>query len=214
MKAISIGDPQGSILGPLLFNIFVNDIFETSKLLSTILYADDTNLFYSGNSIDEVTAVMNIELVKFSHWFSANRLKINISKTNYMIFGPKIKLNALPLFRIEYGGTSLPRVGFTKFLGVTITESLSWTDHINAVRRKMSKSIGLLSRFRNRLNHDIICHLYYSLIYPHITYCNLIWGNSPVSSMRTLSVIQNRFVRMLYGLGRTDNVDNYIKTQH
>ena len=76
----------------------------------------------------------------------------------------------------------------------------------------MSKSVGLLSRFRNRLNHDIICHLYYSLIYPHITYCNLIWGNSPVSSMRTLSVIQNRFVRMLYGLGRTDNVDNYINT--
>ena len=212
LRGISIGVPQGSILGPLLFNIFVNDIFETSKLLTTILYADDTNLFHFGDSVEEVTSVMNTELVKFSQWFSANRLKINIGKTNYIIFGPKIKLNALPPSCIEYDGISLPRVRSTKFLGITITESLSWTDHINDVGKKMSKSVGLLSRFRNRLNHDIICHLYYSLIYPHITYCNLIWGNSPMSSMRTLSVIQNCFVRMLYGLGRMDNVDNYIIT--
>ena len=91
MKLITCGVPQGSILGPLMFLLYINDISSVSSILFSILFADDTTLFYSSKNLQELSDVINNELSKMMEWLNANRLSLNIDKTNFMIFRPKGK---------------------------------------------------------------------------------------------------------------------------
>ena len=126
------GVPQGSILGPLLFNIFVNDIVSSSSTSKFIIYADDTTLLYSHSDIKILNEIINVELKSIEKWYSANQLQLNLTKTCYIVFGPKIKTN---LVNIDLSIDDIPirRVNSTKLLGVVITSNLSWLDHINLI---------------------------------------------------------------------------------
>ena len=140
MKLITCGVPQGSILGPLLFLLNINDIASVANLLS-ILFADDTTLFYSSKSLQERATVVNNELRKLIEWLNANRLSQNIDKTYLMIFRPKCKNENCPTIQIN--GSSIQEVDNAKFLGVTIDNSLNWIEHIKCISRKIVKSTGL-----------------------------------------------------------------------
>ena len=125
---ITCGVPQGSILGPLLFLLYVNDMVNCSKLLHFILFADDTNLFFSCKNINELIDTVNGELDKLAEWFRANKLSLNISKTNYILFGFKHgKQNMCRDILID--GKSIEQVTHTTFLGVYIDENLNWKYH-------------------------------------------------------------------------------------
>ena len=148
-KIINCGVPQGFILGPLLFILYINDIVNTTSLLELILFADDTTLLFSHPDIASQNDIINIELQEICNWFQANKLSVNATKTHYMVLGTpqstrkfidinqnidnmhdseltsfsdveKVKLN------IKLDGVSLNRVSSTKFLGVIIDENLSW----------------------------------------------------------------------------------------
>ena len=123
------GVPQGSILGPLFFNIFLNDITNASTDLKYILYADDTTLLHSNNNINVLVSKMNTELDKVANWFLANRLIINVKKTCSILFGPKILTNKIT-FDLFINNIIINRVPSTKFLGVMISSNLSWLEHI------------------------------------------------------------------------------------
>ena len=114
---VKSGVPQGSVLGPLLYLIYVNDIANVSPNLLPILFADDTNVFLSGDSVDEMILTMNIEIKKITDWTVANKLSINIKKTHYMIFTTK-RRTVNTNNNITINGKTIDKVEKTEFLGV------------------------------------------------------------------------------------------------
>ena len=128
MKLITCGVPQGSILGPLLFLLYINDIASVSSILFSIVFADDTTVFYSSKNFQELSDVVNNELSKIKEWLNANRLSLNIDKTHFMIFRPKGKKENCPTIHIN--GSSIQEVDDAKCLGIIIDNKLNWIEHI------------------------------------------------------------------------------------
>ena len=195
-KEITCGVPQGSILGPLLFILYVNDITNCSKLLKFILFADDTNLFYSHKNMEDFIATTNQELGHLSDWFKANKLSLNAGKTNFMLFGRKGQSVKNEL-NITIDGNKIERVDHVKFLGVHIDACLNWKQHTSHVSAKISKSIGIINKIKCILSNNLLKTLYYSLIYPYLVYCNILWGNACHVSLSKLITLQKRAIRII-----------------
>src|SRR5271165_4315852 len=186
---ISIGVPQGSVLGPLLFLIYINDIVNCSNLLAFILFADDTNLLYSCPDFELLQTTVNNELLFLANWFVTNRLSLNVSKTHYLMFGSK----KLPVnCNISLCGNLLERQEVTKFLGVLIDSKLTWKPHIASVCSKISRGIGVINKLRFKLPTNILLNLYHSLVYSHLIYCIIIWGSACTTNLNPLFVLQQR----------------------
>ena len=159
---ITCGVPQGSILGPLLFIIYTNDLCQVSDILKLIMFADDTNLFCSSNDIKTLFLNTNLELHKISEWFRANKLSLNEYKTTFALFYRIQDRNNVPLRLpiLKINDYDIKRSSSIKFLGVLVDEHLSWTDHINILENKVSKNIGLLYKSKHLLNVSGMKSLY------------------------------------------------------
>ena len=147
LKDIVCGVPQGSILGPLLFILYVNYIIYTSNVLDFIFFADDTTILYSHKDISSKTNTINEELKEVSNWFKANKLSVNASKTNYMILGTPhmTSRKTSDSSNIVLNDTIFERVKVTKFLGVLIDECLTWKNHIDCISKTISRNIGVMN---------------------------------------------------------------------
>ena len=170
---ISYGVPQGSNLGPLLFLLYINDLANISSTLFFILFADDTNIFYSHRSWQTLKETINTELENVNNWFSANRLTLNLDKTNFIVFKSHRKISPINI-TLEIKGVPITQVESTRFLGVYVDQHLTWKEHINYISKKIAKNIGIITRISYLLPNTIRLQLYYSLVYPYLTYCNLI----------------------------------------
>ena len=151
-RTVTIGVPQGSVLGPFLFLIMINDLFRSSEA-QTILFADDTTLQMSGPDQVPLFDKMNKNLAKVEDWFAANLLTLNSSKTKYILFANKNKhVHDIPLSlckqEIERIGTNEPTKTF-KFLGLNVDDKLAWTGHIKLVRNKANSGCFGLSSSRH-----------------------------------------------------------------
>ena len=196
VRPISIGIPQGSVLGPLLFIIYVNDLLSLSNEYSSILFADDTVMSFRGDNIVELITVCNNELEKFRDWTVANRLTVNKDKTVFNIVS-NIHFNS-ELVLIYFDDHMLSCVKNVKYLGIIIDDSLKFKDHIEYISGKVSKAVGILNKLKTHLPFFALKTLYYTLVHPYLNYCNLVWGGTYPTHLNHLKVLQKRILRIIF----------------
>ena len=196
LKPITCGVPQGSVLGPLLFLLYINDLPNISNIFQFYLFADDTNIYYEAENLDKLESVINKELKKLHTWLIVNRLSLNIDKTNFVLFHPFNKpLNKRITLKIYKKAIS--EKDYVKYLGIVIDSTLCWRNHINIVTTKISKTIGLLYKLRYFVDTKIIKTLYYSLVYPHLIYGIEVWGSANDTHLNKLLILQKKIVRLI-----------------
>ena len=197
-QMIKCGVPQGSILGPLLFLIYINDLCIVCKSTEPVLFADDTNLFSSGSKAISLQDGVNNDLAIIAEWLKVNKLSLNIKKTHFMCFSAKNK--SRPGISLQIDGEAIAEVNKSKFLGVVIDNKLSWKDHISFVCRKVARGIGVIIKARKVLHNESLKCLYYSFMYPYMIYCNQVWGSACKTNIEPLQVLQKRAVRIILGV--------------
>ena len=202
INKIKCGVPQGSILGPLLYLIYVNDIPKSTKA-SLLSFADDTSLFISKSNIDDLFASANEEINNLYEWFCANKLSLNAKKTKYIVIrAPHFNCNFEHL-KVSIKNTELCQIGTTfeeqstKFLGIYLDEFLSWKHHIHHVNNKISRALFQIKQVKHFLPVESLKTLYFALIHPHILYGILAWGNATPSVLHKTVVLQKRAIRTI-----------------
>ena len=178
IKLITHGVPQESILGPLLFILYINDFSRASELLFSIIFADDTSVFIEGTHYEQVISILNKELKKVDVRLQANKLTINLKKTHYMVFH-RSRIKHKYTHEVQIKGNIINHVCNTKFLGIIIDSKLNWVDHINHIKNKISKSIGIIYKIRNFLDKNTLQNLYYTL-FSHISSIVLRYGETHI----------------------------------
>ena len=192
---ITHGVPQRSILGPLLFILYINDLANVSENLFSILFADDTTVLIEGTNINTMIAALNCELAKLTEWLNANKLSINVSNSHYMVFHrSRRKIN---IGNILLDTTILSQVTYTKFLGVILDDKLKWTHHISYIKNTISKGMGIILKARKVLKKKVLLQLYHSFVTPYLIYCLEIWGNASDIHLQPLITTQKKLLELL-----------------
>lgn len=210
---INKGVPQGSILGPILFLVYVNDLASCTSLF-TLLFADDTSFLISGKNLNEIVQILNVELQKVCNWFRSNELSLHPEKTQFMIFTnneSKINWEQINIV-LNYNNfnendenkikklsyiNSKSEIPAIKFLGVFMDPKLNFKFHIEQVRKKIAKSLYIIKCAKNILNEKALLTLYRSLVHTHLLYCIQVWSCCNPSSLKPLILLQKKAIRIV-----------------
>ena len=179
----------------VFFICFMNDFSKSSQLLFSILFADDTTVLLEGKEYEGLIMALNNELHKVSTWLDANKLSINSKKTHFMVFHrSRIKTSDINVVMQQ---NTIDRVNSTKFLGLIIDDNLKWHEHIQHVKHKIARSVGILYKRRHYLNKETFLNMYYTFVFPYLIYGVEIWGSATLNHINPLKKIQKKCVRAI-----------------
>ena len=211
VRNISCGVPQGSVLGPLLFIIYTNDLPNAIDRAKSILFADDTTVYASSSSLPELYKNINTELNSLADWFYANKLSLNVGKTNYVLFTRKTVITNLD---IKIGEINIERKSHVKFLGLLVDEKLEWSEHIKYCTSKLSSSLYALNSSKKYLTTKHLIMLYNSLVYPYLSYGILLWGSTFQVYLSKIIIMQKKVVRIIVHAPYNSHTDEIFQKLH
>ena len=195
MSDISTGVPQGSIIGPLLFVLVINDLPTHLDNCGTLMYADDTVLFYSSKDVKKIQYALMKDIDKINNWLEENSLFLNKKKTECVLFGTGARLNSVEDFTVYVQGTPITRVLEYKYLGVTLDETLSWNAHVRSILSKAGER--MLRRIRSNITINTANRIYKSFIIPVLEYCDTVWNCCLKLNSDSLEKLQRWAVRII-----------------
>ena len=207
---IKSGIPQGSIRGPILFLLYINDTENCSKLISFISFADDTKIFYSNKCLKTLNKIMQTEINKVAEWLNANKLSLNTTKTKLILFRSSSKKPKQDI-KININGNNIEEVRNKEFLCIVIDECLTWKDHIAKVANKLIRAAGIIATIRHFVNRNTVKLIYYALVYPCLIYGNLTWGNTYKNRIQNIMNIQKKIVRLMAFISYFDHSEPIFK---
>lgn len=189
------GVPQGSILGPLLFIIYINDLPNCLSSSKPTMFADDTNLLKSSKHLQQLYAEMNVDANNLFEWFNANKLSLNTGKTFYIVFAKPKKQCIRSTIKIN--GTEICKKEGAQFLGMYVDNDLNWHEHIKNISSKINSSLYIINRVKHILSFSHLKTLYYALIHPHIEYGLVLWGNTHKTYVEKITILQKKAIRAI-----------------
>ena len=204
---ITCGVPQGSVLGPILFLIYINDLYRCVDECTTRLFADDTCLTIFSKQPHQLKQLAQTQFNKFSHWCECNKLTINYGKTHYIVFHAKNKKIPTELDTIKINHKIVKRKKFKKYLGIIIDEKLTWNEHITYVYKSLLKYYGIFNQIKSFVNKKIIRQLYFAFICSKIKYGIEVYGSCSKEHLHRLQVIQSGLLKMFLRLDRRTDTD-------
>ena len=196
-RTVSCGVPQGSVLGPLFFLLFINDLPNCCPSGKVRIFADDTNVFFQCDNNEDIKIIGNTIMTQLCSWFSANKLTLNSDKSSFTIFkSNRKKIQDLPE-HIEFLNQKIRRTTHIKFLGVTLDEGLTWTQHINELCSKLKSLFHIFYNIRSYLSKENIKTIYYTLIYSRIKYGISLYGQAGKAKINKIQTLQNQLLKVL-----------------
>lgn len=209
-RRTNTGVPQGSILGPFLFIIFVNDLFNLKTKGVIQLFADDATVTYGENSFADLEKFMTSDLLLIKKWMDANKLTVNFKKTEFLIYYLR-NTNITEIFNeICLEEIKINRVLEYKYLGLIVNHNLNWIQHVDFIKQRVARFGGVFRKISKYLNVGIKKQLYFAFVHSYLVYLNPIWSCAPEYKLKEIQILQNKSIKSLHNLPRlTSSISLY-----
>ena len=211
---VAYGVPQGSILGPVLFTVYINDLLTVPKLCQTACYVDDSKLYlkFKTDELCNAVSAVNSDLNEICRWCCHNSLLMNPDKTKLLVIGVPQLLRQLPDFTITLCGKPISPTPVAKHLGVFLDQCLSYDEHIRKTVASCINKLIQINRIKHLLDKETLLLIINSFVFSRLFYCSSVWSNTSATNIHKLQLVQNFAARIILGLRKYDHISAGLRS--